>query len=143
MRILCRGERFSRNGAPRSGYKAYACSKLALSMFARELQRRARSAAPGLDVFLAHPGVAVTDAFRKSDHDKGSAFWLDKIKNVLAQPAATGAVPLLYTATAPELEGEICPSAAPVESPESPETLIMTYEQARGQMRDIQGQMEG
>jgi NAD(P)-dependent dehydrogenase (short-subunit alcohol dehydrogenase family) len=102
-----RGERFARDGAARSGYKAYACSKLALSMFARELQRRLRGAKPGVDVFLAHPGIAVTDAFRKSDKDKASGFWLDKIKNVLAQPAATGAVPLLYTATAPELEGDV------------------------------------
>lgn len=43
----CRGERFQKDGRPRSGYKAYACSKLALTMFARELQRRLRTAAPG------------------------------------------------------------------------------------------------
>ena len=49
-----RGERFQKDGRPRSGYKAYACSKLALSMFARELQRRLRTAAPGAAGTFSH-----------------------------------------------------------------------------------------
>eukprot|EP00884_Botryococcus_braunii_P000024 jgi/Botrbrau1/10021/Bobra.0012s0108.1 len=91
----------------KSGYRPYARSKLWLIMLARELQRRLRKSAPGVDVFLAQPGIAKTDAFRKSDTEtKLNAKFLSAFANVFGQNASRGAQSNLYVATAPELEGQ-------------------------------------
>ncbi len=36
-------------------------------MFTAELQKRLRAADSSIDVFAAHPGVALTDAYRSAD----------------------------------------------------------------------------
>lgn len=36
-------------------------------MFTAELQKRLRAADSSIDVFAAHPGVALTDAYRYAD----------------------------------------------------------------------------
>ena len=55
----CRGSR-----AARSDYLQYCNSKVFLLMFTAELQKRLRAVGSSIDVFAAHPGVALTDAYR-------------------------------------------------------------------------------
>ena len=58
----CRGSR-----AARSDYLQYCNSKVFLLMFTAELQKRLHAAGSSIDVFAAHPGVALTDAYRFAD----------------------------------------------------------------------------
>jgi len=96
---------------PYSKAGAYGASKLANMLFAFELDRRLREAGVQAISVAAHPGWAATDialggvrepvngAARawKRIVDFGNAFF--------AQPAAMGALPTLYAATAPGLRG--------------------------------------
>jgi NAD(P)-dependent dehydrogenase (short-subunit alcohol dehydrogenase family) len=83
---------------------AYQRSKLANAVFAIELDRRLRAArSPTISVF-AHPGYSATNL--QSSGPTGLAKAVMAISNrVLAQPAERGALPTLYAATAPEVEG--------------------------------------
>lgn len=81
---------------------AYGQSKLACLMFAFELQRRSEGAGWGVASIAAHPGVSRTDLLhngpgRGSLHGRVRS-WLP----FLFQPAARGALPTLFAATAPE-----------------------------------------
>jgi NAD(P)-dependent dehydrogenase (short-subunit alcohol dehydrogenase family) len=83
---------------------AYAQSKLALLMFALELQRRSDAAGWGLVSNAAHPGYARTDLIANGP---GAGALMTKINNVLVRPflsqsAAEGALPVLFAATSPE-----------------------------------------
>lgn len=87
---------------------AYAQSKLANLLFAYELDRRLREA--GLDVtsVACHPGYAATDLQRRGPEMQGSKLrlWaMGAMNALLAQDAGTGALPLLYAATHPGIEG--------------------------------------
>lgn len=91
-----------------TGYKpmpVYSQSKLACLMFAFELQRRSEAAGWGITSIAAHPGVSRTDLLhnapgRTSPHGLARSFlWF------LFQPAARGALPTLFAATAPEARG--------------------------------------
>ncbi|MDL5362929.1 oxidoreductase [Halalkalicoccus sp. NIPERK01] len=89
-------------------WDAYAQSKLANLLFAYELDRRLRDA--GLDVksVACHPGYADTDLQRRGPEMRGSKprLFAMKASNALfAQSAAVGALPLLYAATHPGIEG--------------------------------------
>jgi len=95
----------------RQGYRpwaAYAQSKLAMILFAFELQRRSDACGWGLLSNAAHPGYALTDLQtsgpRMGRGGRPSPFdrlgWL--IAPVLAQSAAQGALPTLFAATAPD-----------------------------------------
>jgi NAD(P)-dependent dehydrogenase (short-subunit alcohol dehydrogenase family) len=93
------------------GYKAFAAygqSKLAMLMFAIELQRRSDTQGWGLLSLAAHPGMAATDLFRNGQHlgKKSKAGWMETLSGwlptVLAQSASAGALPTLYAATSPE-----------------------------------------
>jgi NAD(P)-dependent dehydrogenase (short-subunit alcohol dehydrogenase family) len=89
-------------------WKAYAQSKLANLLFAYEIDRRTRAA--GLDVksVACHPGYAATDLQRRGPELTGSTLrlWAMRVANALfAQSAAQGAFPMLYAATASEIEG--------------------------------------
>lgn len=81
---------------------AYARSKLACLIFALELQRRSAAAGWGIASIAAHPGVSRTDLLRNAPGRRSlhglarSWLWF------LFQPAAQGALPALYAATAPE-----------------------------------------
>lgn len=83
----------------------YSQSKLACLMFALELQRRSEAAGWGVSSLAAHPGVSRTDLLhnapgRFSGHGLArSLLWF------LFQPAARGALPTLFAATAPQAEG--------------------------------------
>jgi NAD(P)-dependent dehydrogenase (short-subunit alcohol dehydrogenase family) len=84
---------------------AYERSKLALIMFGLELHRRARAAGLGLLSVPVHPGVANTDIFQRSLAPGSLEARLSGlVMGVVGQPAASGALPILYAATAPEVE---------------------------------------
>jgi NAD(P)-dependent dehydrogenase (short-subunit alcohol dehydrogenase family) len=84
-------------------WKAYSQSKLANLVFAVELDRRLRESGAETIAVAAHPGYAATNLQSGSNPIQNIAL---RIGNLLfAQPAAGGALPLLYAATAPGVEG--------------------------------------
>ena len=84
-------------------------SKLANVFFAYELHRRLRNV--GVDDVTSvacHPGYAATDLQRRGPEQAGETLrlWGMKLANaVIAQDAATGALPMLYAATESGLSG--------------------------------------
>lgn len=81
---------------------AYAQSKLACLIFALELQRRSDAQHWGLASIAAHPGVARTELLHNAP-GRWSAMGLARsLLWFLFQPAAQGALPTLYAATAPD-----------------------------------------
>jgi NAD(P)-dependent dehydrogenase (short-subunit alcohol dehydrogenase family) len=88
-------------------WRAYSQSKLANLLFAYELQRRL--AAAGADVISVgcHPGYAATNLQTAGPRMAGSAIGVAmmSIGNLFAQSAAMGALPTLYAATAPGVNG--------------------------------------
>ncbi len=89
-------------------WRAYAQSKLANLLFTSELQRRASAAGTGLIAVAAHPGYAATNLQQAGPRMAGSKVgeWLSGLGNlVFAQSAAAGALPTLYAATAPDVDG--------------------------------------
>ncbi|MGX5775654.1 oxidoreductase [Methylorubrum zatmanii] len=93
----------------REGYgpqAAYRQSKLALLMFALELDRRLKASGSGIAALAAHPGLAVTEVFRRGDRAGAFQRWVGHaLFSLVGQSAAQGALPILYAATAPEAEG--------------------------------------
>jgi len=87
--------------APR---KAYRQSKLANAIFGVELDRRLRAAGSSTISVLAHPGYSDTNL--QTTGPTGPMKAILKVGNkLLAQDADTGALPTLYAATAPGVEG--------------------------------------
>lgn len=82
---------------------AYAQSKIACLMFGLELQRRSEANGWGIESIVSHPGVSRTNLL--AHHDGFSGFMRRRLSAVLFQPAADGALPTLYAATAPEADG--------------------------------------
>ncbi|QHN02629.1 SDR family NAD(P)-dependent oxidoreductase [Granulicella sp. WH15] len=81
--------------------QAYAQSKLADLIFARELQRRLKAVGSPILSTAAHPGYAVTNL--QAPHlGRAQLMMLAVMKPFLAQDAAHGALPTLYAAIAPE-----------------------------------------
>lgn len=93
-------------GSPPSGYRpqlAYANSKLANLLFGLELQRRAAEHGTALTSTVAHPGLSFTNLFQSTDGMGANPMIRHGgrvICRVLFQPAAAGAMPTLYAATA-------------------------------------------
>jgi NAD(P)-dependent dehydrogenase (short-subunit alcohol dehydrogenase family) len=90
-------------------WTAYAQSKLANVLFARELDARL-DAAGVEDVTSAavHPGWAATNLQKRGPEQRGSTlrkYAMTVANAVFAQSAAAGALPLLYAATAPDVTG--------------------------------------
>jgi NAD(P)-dependent dehydrogenase (short-subunit alcohol dehydrogenase family) len=93
----------------RHGYRrwsAYGQSKLADLMFALELDRRLRAAGSPVASLAAHPGYAATNL------QTAAAPPIDRMvmrvtNLVMAQSADMGALPTLYAATYPNLEGGV------------------------------------
>ncbi|MFN4252653.1 oxidoreductase [Deinococcus sp.] len=77
---------------------AYGQSKLANLLFTYELQRRLSAAGKDVLAVAAHPGWAATGLQGDS---RGSTL----ANRLFAQPQATGALPTLYAATAPDVTG--------------------------------------
>ncbi len=85
---------------------AYGQSKLANQLFAYELDRRARAAGADLISVAAHPGYAATHlatTFAGRNPLLRVPAWLGD--HLLAQPAAAGALPILFAATDPGVRG--------------------------------------
>lgn len=84
--------------------QAYARSKLAVLLFALELQRRSAAARWHLMSVAAHPGYARTALFERGPGARSLINRLHRsVAGWLAHPAASGALPLLYAATAPKV----------------------------------------
>lgn len=105
----------ARNGAirfddlqSRRDYKpmaAYAQSKLACLMFALELQRRSDAGQWGIASIAAHPGIARTDLLPNGAGAWSGAAMARSLLWFLFQPAAQGALPTLFAATASAAQG--------------------------------------
>jgi NAD(P)-dependent dehydrogenase (short-subunit alcohol dehydrogenase family) len=86
--------------------KAYGQSKLAMLMFALELQRRSDAAGWGLMSNAAHPGYARTDLIRNGPGASGVLWQLNRaLQPLISHSAAAGALPTLFAATSPEATG--------------------------------------
>ena len=82
-------------------WRAYEQSKLAMLMFAIELERRSAAAGWGVRAFGAHPGWAATRIVANGFGmgRAGLLSWAAQAGfNALGQPAAAGAKPILYAA---------------------------------------------
>jgi len=89
-------------------WAAYAQSKLANVLFAYELDRRLRAARASVTSVACHPGYAATNLQRRGPEREGSRLrlWLIRASNALfAQSPRRGALPLLYAATASDVDG--------------------------------------
>ncbi len=85
-------------------WTAYGQSKLANVLFARELDRRLRAAGSTVASLAAHPGYSATNL------QSAAPPLLDRVvmvvtNHLLAQSAEMGALPELYAATRPNLDG--------------------------------------
>ncbi|MGM3389578.1 SDR family oxidoreductase [Stutzerimonas stutzeri] len=81
---------------------AYSQSKLACLMFARELQRRSDAGGWGIQSLASHPGVSRTNLLANRG---GVSGFVRRNLPFLFQPAAHGALPTLFAATAVEAQG--------------------------------------
>ncbi len=82
---------------------AYGQSKLANLLFAYELQRRLSAAGRRTMSVAAHPGVAATEAQRRDTSLQGKF-----LAGGPAQSPEMGALPILYAAAAPGIDGGTC-----------------------------------
>jgi len=89
-------------------WSAYGQSKLANLLFAYELQRRLAKKGANVVSVACHPGYAATELQFAGARMEGSTV-MEKLfalgNQLLAQDAATGALPMLYAATAPDVRG--------------------------------------
>lgn len=82
--------------------KAYGQSKLAMLMFALELQRRSDANGWGLMSNAAHPGASTTALIANGPGSEGFIGKLSSgLVNLIGHSAAAGALPTLYAATSP------------------------------------------
>lgn len=95
----------------RDGYDkwgAYAQGKLANVLFAYELDRRLSGAGWNVTSVACHPGFAATNLQQRGPEMQGSTLrlWAMKAANaIVAQSARQGALPMLFAATEPTLDG--------------------------------------
>jgi NAD(P)-dependent dehydrogenase (short-subunit alcohol dehydrogenase family) len=85
-------------------WRAYAQSKLANLLFALELDRRLRAAGSTIKSLAAHPGYAHTN-LQSSGPPRVDALLMALPNRFYAQSDEMGALPTLYAATEPGLEG--------------------------------------
>ena len=91
------------------GYKAwpaYQQSKLAMLMFAIELQRRSDANGWGLTSVAAHPGFARTDLIANGPAQGGGSLFggvTRLLERLVSHSAADGALPTLMATTAPDV----------------------------------------
>jgi NAD(P)-dependent dehydrogenase (short-subunit alcohol dehydrogenase family) len=84
----------------------YSQSKLACLMFAFELQRRSDTAGWGISSMGAHPGISRTELIPNGSGKNSPAGIARRVLGpIMFQPAAHGAWPALYAATAEEATG--------------------------------------
>jgi NAD(P)-dependent dehydrogenase (short-subunit alcohol dehydrogenase family) len=87
-------------------WSAYGQSKLSNLLFMAELDRRLRAAASPVRSVAAHPGYAATNLQSTSPRWHEACF-MSIGNRLVAQSAAQGALPTLYAATHPELDGGV------------------------------------
>jgi NAD(P)-dependent dehydrogenase (short-subunit alcohol dehydrogenase family) len=90
------------------GYKpmpVYNQSKLACLMFALELERRSKENGWGLTSIAAHPGISRTELLLNASGKYSFERIMRTLLPFMFQPAAQGALPALFAATAPEARG--------------------------------------
>ncbi len=87
-----------------SRWRAYGQSKLADLLFALELDRRLRAARSTVKSLAAHPGYAATN-LQSAAVPTADRLVMVVTNALLAQSADRGALPPLYAATEPDLEG--------------------------------------
>ncbi|WP_254767069.1 oxidoreductase [Salinilacihabitans rarus] len=90
------------------GWNAYAQSKLANVLFAYELERRLRAADVNALSVAVHPGYASTNLQFRGPEQRGQRVRkaiMTVMNAVLAQSTEQGALPTLYAASAPDVEG--------------------------------------
>ncbi|MGH2763336.1 MAG: oxidoreductase [Thermoleophilaceae bacterium] len=85
-------------------WRAYGQSKLANLLFALELDRRLRAAGSTIKSLAAHPGYAATN-LQSAGPPLLDAAVMSVSNRLLAQSDEMGALPTLYAATEPGLEG--------------------------------------
>ncbi|MEX2226230.1 MAG: oxidoreductase [Dehalococcoidia bacterium] len=85
-------------------WSAYGQSKLANLLFAFELDRRLRAVSSLVRSVAAHPGYAATN-LQSAAVPAHERFLMSITNVVLAQSAEKGALPTLYAATVPDVEG--------------------------------------
>lgn len=85
-------------------WRAYGQSKLSNLLFMAELDRRLRAAGSPILSVAAHPGYAATN-LQFAVAPKHEAFLMSIGNRILAQSAAMGALPTLFAATNPAIEG--------------------------------------
>jgi NAD(P)-dependent dehydrogenase (short-subunit alcohol dehydrogenase family) len=93
---------------PYKKWDAYGKTKLSNLLFAFEFNRRLKKSGAGLLSLAAHPGYAATNLQAAGPVMERSWFGgvMMKVGNVLlAQPAEMGALPQLYAATMPDVQG--------------------------------------
>jgi len=82
--------------------EAYAQSKIAMIMFALELQRRSDASGWGLLSIPVHPGISRTELLLNGAGPNSFMGILRRLLGpILFQPAAQGALPALFAATSP------------------------------------------
>ncbi len=87
-------------------WPSYGQSKLAMLIFALELQRRSDAAGWGLMSLAAHPGYARTELIANGPGIAGmQKLILGLVQPLVSQSAAAGALPILFAATAPQAIG--------------------------------------
>ncbi len=85
-------------------WRAYGQSKVANLLFAFELDRRLRAAGSVIRSMAAHPGYAATN-LQSAAVPQPDRLIMAVTNRLFAQTAERGALPTLYAATAPALEG--------------------------------------
>ncbi len=85
-------------------WRAYGQSKLANLLFMFELDRRLRATAASIRSVAAHPGYAATN-LQSAAAPKLDSMLMAVGNAIFAQSAAMGALPTLYAATAPGVDG--------------------------------------
>ncbi len=90
-------------------WKAYSQSKLAVLMFALELQRQSDAAGWGLTSLAAHPGWALTNLYSNGPASEGTPPFLMRLMRLgtrfFSHSAVHGAGPILFAATSPAARG--------------------------------------
>lgn len=90
-------------------FRTYGMTKLAILMFALELQRRSEAAGWGIDAMTAHPGWARTDIIENGPASHGMRARLWRIFKPMLLPFSPApgpaALPILMAATAPQAQG--------------------------------------
>jgi NAD(P)-dependent dehydrogenase (short-subunit alcohol dehydrogenase family) len=89
-------------------WRAYSQSKLANLLFAFELQRKLNAPETTTISVGAHPGYAATNLQYAGPDMEGARVqrWVTSLANrLIAQDAAQGALPTLYAAAAPDVQG--------------------------------------